>query len=286
VADPSTVSIVIPAYNEGPAIAAVVSAMAAAARWREIIVVDDGSSDETAAQAAQAGAAVIRHPYNKGNGAAVKSGIRRAAGEYVLIVDGDGQHRAADATRLVERLGEFDLVIGARASATQATSTRRIGNHALNRLASYLTGRHIPDLTSGFRAARREHLLEFLHLLPNGFSTPTTTTLAFIKGGYNVAFEPTEADARTGDSKIKLARDGTKFLMIILKIVTLFSPLRVFLPIAAISFLIGSAYAVWTIVTQHHITNSSVLLIVLAVMVFLVGLVSEQISALRFEGRR
>jgi glycosyltransferase involved in cell wall biosynthesis len=286
VADPSTVSIVIPAYNEGPAIAGVVSAMAAAARWREIIVVDDGSSDETAAQATQAGAVVIRHPYNKGNGAAVKSGIRRASGEYVLIIDGDGQHRAADAHRLAERLGEYDLVIGARASATQATSTRRVGNQALNRLASYLTGRHIPDLTSGFRAARREHLLEFLHLLPNGFSTPTTTTLAFIKGGYNVAFEPTEADARTGNSKIKLARDGTKFLMIILKIVTLFSPLRVFLPIAVISFLIGSAYAVWTIVTQHHITNSSVLLIVLAVMVFLVGLVSEQISALRFEGRR
>ena len=285
-ADPSTVSIVIPAYNEGPAIASVVSALAAVARWREIIVVDDGSSDVTAAQAAQAGAVVVRHPYNKGNGAAVKSGIRRASGEYVLIVDGDGQHRAADARRLVDRLGEYDLVIGARASASQATAARRVGNQALNRLASYLTGREIPDLTSGFRAARREYLLEFLHLLPNGFSTPTTTTLAFIKGGYNVAFEPTEAEARTGASKIRLARDGTKFLMIILKIVTLFSPLRVFLPVAIVSFLIGSAYAVWTIVTQRHITNSSVLLIVLAVMVFLVGLVSEQISALRFEGRR
>jgi glycosyltransferase involved in cell wall biosynthesis len=286
VAEPSAVSVVIPAFNEGPAIAGVVTALVAAARWREIIVVDDGSSDETAAQASQAGALVVRHPYNKGNGAAVKTGIRRASGDYVLIVDGDGQHRAADALRLVGRLGDYDLVIGARARATQATSARRAGNHALNRLAGYLTGREIPDLTSGFRGARREYLLEFLHLLPNGFSTPTTTTLAFIKGGYNVAFEPTEADARTGNSKIKLARDGTKFLMIILKIVTLFSPLRVFLPIAVVSFLVGSAYAVWTIVTQHHITNSSVLLIVLAVMVFLVGLVSEQISALRFEGRR
>ncbi len=162
---------------------------------------------------------------------------------------------------------------------------RRVGNNALNGLASHLTGRAIPDLTSGFRAARREYLLEFLHLLPNGFSTPTTTTLAFIKAGYNVAFEPTDAAARLGESKIRLAHDGARFLMIILKIVTLFSPLRVFLPIAVVSFTVGAGYAVWTIATQRHVTNSSVLLIVLAVMVFLVGLVSEQISALRFEGR-
>jgi glycosyltransferase involved in cell wall biosynthesis len=286
VAEASAISVIIPAYNEGPSIASVVCSIASAGSWREVIVVDDGSSDDTADQAKRAGAAVVRHPYNKGNGAAVKSGIRTASGDYVLIVDGDGQHRAADAHRLIARLGEYDLVIGARAAATQATQTRRIGNAALNRFAGYLTGREIPDLTSGFRAARRDYLLEFLHLLPNGFSTPTTTTLAFIKAGYNVAFEPTDADARSGNSKIRLARDGTKFLLIILKIVTLFSPLRVFLPIAVISFVIGAAYAVWTIATQSHITNSSVLLIVLAVMVFLVGLVSEQISALRFEGRR
>jgi glycosyltransferase involved in cell wall biosynthesis len=286
VAEASAVSVIIPAYNEGPAIASVVSSVASSGAWREVIVVDDGSSDDTADQARRAGAAVVRHPYNKGNGAAVKSGIRTASGDYVLIVDGDGQHRAGDAHRLVARLGEYDLVIGARAAATQATPTRRLGNAALNRFAGYLTGRPIPDLTSGFRAARRDYLLEFLHLLPNGFSTPTTTTLAFIKAGYNVAFEPTDADARMGNSKIRLARDGTKFLLIILKIVTLFSPLRVFLPIAVVSFVLGAAYAVWTIFTQSHITNSSVLLIVLAVMVFLVGLVSEQISALRFEGRR
>jgi glycosyltransferase involved in cell wall biosynthesis len=286
VADPSEVSVVIPAYNEALSIAGVVSAMASAATWREIIVVDDGSSDETGARAKEAGACVVRHPYNKGNGAAVKSGIRRASGDFVLILDGDGQHRAGDARRLVARLGEYDLVIGARSASTQASQTRRLGNAALNRFAGYLTERDIPDLTSGFRAARREHLLEFLHLLPNGFSTPTTTTLAFIKGGYNVAFEPTEASAREGNSKIRLARDGTRFFIIILKIVTLFSPLRVFLPVALLSFVVGVGYAIWTIATQSHVTNSSVLLIVLAVMVFLVGLVSEQISALRFEGRR
>ena len=285
-ADPSTVSVVIPAYNEAPSIAAVVTAMAAVARWQEVIVIDDGSTDETEERARHAGALVVRHPYNKGNGAAVKSGIRHASGEFVLVIDGDGQHRAADSRRLVAKLGEYDLVIGARSAATQATHLRRIGNEALNHFAGYLTGRDIPDLTSGFRAARREYLLEFLHLLPNGFSTPTTTTLAFIKAGYNVAFEPTEASSRQGNSKVRLARDGTKFLMIILKIVTLFSPLRVFLPVAIVSFTLGLGYAIWTIATQSHVTNSSVLLIVLAVMVLLIGLVSEQISALRFEGRR
>lgn len=285
-AEPSAVSVVVPAFNEADGISEVVSALAAAGPWHEIIVVDDGSTDATAERAAGAGATVVRHPYNKGNGAAVKSGIRRATGEFVLIVDGDGQHRPDDARRLVSRLGEYDLVIGARASTTQATVARRMGNATLNGLASYLTGRDIPDLTSGFRGARRECLSEFLHLLPNGFSTPTTTTLAFIKAGYNVTFEPTEARARVGTSKIRLARDGAKFLIIILKIVTIFSPLRVFLPLSLASLAVGTAYAVWTIYSQQHITNSSVLLIMLAVIVFLVGLVSEQISALRFEGRK
>ena len=284
-ADPAAVSIVIPAYNEAAVIADVVASLFASAPWREIIVVDDGSKDHTSARARAAGATVVRHPYNKGNGAAVKSGIRTATGEYVMIVDGDGQHHGSDAIRLAARLGEYDLVIGARSSATQATLARRLGNGALNWLASYLTEREIPDLTSGFRAARREHLREFLHLLPNGFSTPTTTTLAFIKAGYNVTFEPAEARKRVGTSKIKLGRDGVRFLLIILRIVTLFSPLRVFLPISLAAFAVGAAYAVWTIISQSHVTNSSVLLIMLAVIVFLVGLVSEQISALRFEGR-
>jgi len=286
VADPSAVSIVIPAYNEADAISSVVGVLKAAGTWHEIIVVDDGSKDSTTATASAAGATVVTHPYNKGNGAAVKSGVRRATGEFILIVDGDGQHRPEDARRLVSRLGEYDLVVGARSASTQATQARRIGNNALNWLASYLTGRQIPDLTSGFRGARTEHLREFIHLLPNGFSTPTTTTLAFIKAGYNVTFEPVEARSRVGVSKIRLARDGTKFLMIILKIITLFSPLRIFLPLSLASFALGFGYAVWTIATQSHVTNSSVLLIVLAVIVFLVGLVSEQISALRFEGRQ
>jgi glycosyltransferase involved in cell wall biosynthesis len=285
-ADPNAVSVVIPACNEAGAIASVVRELAAAARWHEILVIDDGSTDVTADEAARAGARVLRHPYNKGNGAAVKTGIRAATGEFILIIDGDGQHQPADAVRLVSRLGEYDLVVGARSGQTQAGVVRRLGNAALNGLAGFLTERDIPDLTSGFRAARREHLLEFLHLLPNGFSTPTTTTMCFIKAGYNVWFEPVEARRRVGTSKISLSSDGPKFLLIMLRVMTIFSPLRIFLPVSAASFLLGTGYGLWTIVTQRHVTNSSVLLIMLAVILFFVGLVSEQVSSLRFDGRR
>ena len=284
-ATPDRTSVVIPAFNEAAVIGEVVAGLRNAANWHEILVVDDGSKDGTADAAQAAGATVIRHPYNKGNGDSVKSGIRAATGEYILIIDADGQHQPADAERIVGRLGEFDLVVGARLHSTQATWARRLGNHLLNGLASYLTDRPIPDLTSGFRAASRKHLREFLHLLPNKFSTPTTTTLAFVKAGYNVAFEPVEARPRVGQSKIKLVRDGVKFLLIVVKIVTIFSPLRVFLPISLTSFVVGLGYACWTIATQSHVTNSSVLLIMLGVIVFLMGLVSEQIAALRFQGR-
>jgi glycosyltransferase involved in cell wall biosynthesis len=282
-AEASAVSVLVPAMNEADAIGAVVTRLRDAAAWREILVVDDGSSDDTAARARDAGARVIRHPYNKGNGAAVKTGIRHATGEFVLIVDADGQHPPEDACRIVARLGEYDLVVGARTSATQATAARRGGNAILNRLAGYLTGRPIHDLTSGFRGARRECLREFLHLLPNGFSTPTTTTLAFIKAGYNVTFEPIAAQPRVGRSKIRFARDGAKFFLILLKIVTLFSPLRIFLPISLFAFVLGAAYGAWTAATVGRIPNGAVLLILFAVVVFLVGLVSEQIASLRFD---
>ncbi|OLC46552.1 MAG: hypothetical protein AUH43_13635 [Acidobacteria bacterium 13_1_40CM_65_14] len=285
-ADPAATSIVIPAFNEATSIASVVGDLRSAGSWHEILVVDDGSTDETSARASAGGARVIRHPYNKGNGAAVKTGIRHATGAYVLIVDADGQHRPSDAVRLVAQLHDYDLVVGARSTESHANAVRRLGNSILNWIASYLTEQPIPDLTSGFRAARREQLVEFLHLLPNGFSTPTTTTLVFIKAGYSVRFEEVEAAQRQGTSKIRLGSDGVSFLLILLKVITIFSPLRIFLPISAAAFLLGAAYAVWTIVTQSHVTNSSVLLILLSVVIFLVGLVSEQISSLRFEGRR
>jgi glycosyltransferase involved in cell wall biosynthesis len=285
VATPAETSIVVPAFNEAEAIGTVVRALAGAAAWREILVVDDGSTDGTAAEAARAGATVVRHPYNKGNGAAVKTGLRRATGRFVLILDGDGQHRPEDAERLVARLTEYDLVVGARAPKTQASGVRRIGNATLNALASYLTGRPVPDLTSGMRAARLDLMREFLPLIPNGFSTPTTTTLSFIKAGYNVAFEPIEARSRAGRSKIRLGRDGVKFLLILLRVVTLFSPLRIFVPVSAVAFIVGTAYGVWTVVIDSKIPNGAVLLLMFAVVVFLVGLVSEQISLLRIQHR-
>jgi glycosyltransferase involved in cell wall biosynthesis len=279
-------TVVIPAFNESAAVGPLVTDLRAAAAWREILVIDDGSTDGTGERAAAAGARVIRHPYNRGNGAAVKTGLRHATAPFVLIMDADGQHRAADAPRLVSRLGEYDLVVGARSGASHANAVRRAGNYALNAAAGYLAERPIADLTSGFRAAKRECLLEFLHLLPNGFSTPTTTTLAFIKAGYSVHFEPVDGTQRRGQSKIAPGPDGVRFFLILLKVITIFSPLRIFLPISAAAFVLGAAYAAWTIATQSHVTNSSVLLILMSVVILLMGLVSEQISSLRFEGRR
>jgi glycosyltransferase involved in cell wall biosynthesis len=285
-ADASATSVIVPAYDEGAAVAEVVGALRACAPWKEILVIDDGSADETSRWAEEAGARVIRHPYNKGNGAAVKTGVRHAAGEWILILDADGQHQPDDAVRLVGWLGEYDLVVGARSPASQATAVRRLGNDLLNALAGHLAERKIPDLTSGFRAARREHLMEFLHLLPNGFSTPTTTTLAFLRAGYNVRFEPVDARPRTGHSKIRLARDGARFFLILLKVITIFSPLKVFVPISAAAFVVGVVYGVWTVYQDSRIPNGAVLLLMFAVVVFLVGLVSEQVATLRFQGQR
>jgi len=282
----SHTSVIVPAFNEGLSVRQLISDLQNVGRWQEILVVDDGSTDDTGEQASAAGARVLRHPYNKGNGAAVKTGIRNASGMFVLIVDGDGQHQPVDAVRLVNHLNEYELVVGARSMETQATASRRLGNSLLNAFASYLTNRPIPDLTSGFRAARRDCLLEFLHLIPNGFSTPTTTTLAFLKAGYSVRFVPIDAASRKGVSKIRLGSDGAKFVLILLKLITIFSPLRIFVPVSLATFTLGAAYAVWTIATQSHVTNSSVLLILLSVIMFLIGLVSEQVASLRSERPR
>ena len=282
----SRTSVLIPAYNEAAAIAPVVAGLLAAGAWREVLVVDDGSTDGTAAVATTAGARVLRHPYNKGNGASVKTGARHASGDFVLIVDADGQHQPEDATRLVSHLDQYELVVGSRSSASQATTTRRFGNGALNGVASYLTGHPIPDLTSGFRAIRRDILLEFLHLLPNGFSTPTTTTMACLRAGYSVRFEPIVAPPRIGTSKIRLGRDGVRFVLILLKVITIFSPLRLFAPVSAVLLAGGVGYAIWTIATQAHVTNTSVLFILSSIVILLIGLVSEQIATLRAEGPR
>jgi len=278
VAESKEVSVVIPAYNEEAGIGPVVEALVARFAWREVVVVDDGSSDGTAARAASAGARVIRHPYNKGNGAAVKTGIREARGDVVLLMDADGQHDPEDAPALFGPVGTYDMVIGARAAADQSP-LRALGNAAFIALASWLTGRPIPDLTSGFRAARRDRLLDIIHLLPNGFSYPTTSCLAFLKAGLSVGFAPIRVKPRVGRSKIRPLRDGTRFLLIILKIVTLYSPLKVFFPVSALSLLLGAAYGLWNVAAHGKIPMGAGLLIQLAVVVFLFGLVSEQIAS-------
>jgi glycosyltransferase involved in cell wall biosynthesis len=278
VAEPKDVSVVIPAFNEEGGIAAVVEGIRAAGAFGEVLVVDDGSKDSTAARAESAGARVVRHPYNKGNGAAVKTGIRAARGDVVLLLDADGQHDPAEIGKIIEPVGLHDLVIGARASADQSF-VRALGNVLFRSLAGWLTGRPIPDLTSGFRAAKREHLLDILHLLPNGFSYPTTSCLAFLKAGLNVAFVPVTARRRIGHSKIRVLRDGMRFLLIIFKVVTLYSPLRVFFPISLMSLLMGVAYAAWNVRIQGNIPMGAALLIQLAVVVFLFGLISEQIAS-------
>jgi glycosyltransferase involved in cell wall biosynthesis len=278
VAEPGSVSVVIPAYNEEEAIGPLVGEVKKAGGWREVLVVDDASTDRTAERAEAAGARVVRHPYNKGNGAAVKTGIREARGEVVLLMDGDGQHDPADMPRLAEPIGVHDMVIGARTAGDQAP-VRALGNAVFNRLASWLTGRPIADLTSGFRAARRDRLLEVVPLLPNGFSYPTTSCLSFLKAGHNVAFVRVKARTGTGRSKVRVTRDGVRFLLIILKIITLYSPLKIFFPLSAASLLLGLAYGAWNVARYGKIPMGSALLIQLAVVVFLFGLISEQIAA-------
>ncbi len=281
-------SVLIPAYEEESAIGALVESVRALGSWKEILVVDDGSKDRTAERAREAGATVIRHPYNKGNGAAVKTAVRAATGEFILLLDADGQHPPEEIENLLAKLSEYDLVVGARSFQSQAGLSRALGNSALNRFASLVSGFRIEDLTSGFRAARHARFREFLHLYPNGFSYPATSTLAFVKAGYNVTFVPIDGKTRPADSKSKMNpwREGFRFLAIILRVTTLFSPLRVILPVALSFFLAGVGYTVYTVATETDVTDLSVLLFFSSAVLFLLGLLSEQIAALRLVSRR
>lgn len=279
VADPRETTAVIPAFNEADGIGATVSGLKPQG-FAEILVVDDGSTDDTAARAEAAGARVVRHPYNKGNGAAVKTGIRESASPVILLLDADTQHDPAEAGKLIAPIGIYDLVIGARALGDQSV-IRATGNAVFRALASWLTDRPIPDLTSGYRAAKRQALLDIIHLLPNGFSYPTTSCLSMMKSGHNVLFVPISAKTRVGTSKIRPLRDGFRFILIIFKIVTLYAPLRVFAPIAAVSLFTGVAYGIWNVLKFDKIPMGSALLIQLGVVVFLFGLISEQIASMQ-----
>ena len=279
----TALSIVIPAKNEESAIGAAVVGAKEHYPDAEIIVVDDGSSDATAAVAEQAGARVVRHPESLGNGAAVKAGVREAQGEIIALMDGDGQHDAGEFGPLLAKLeAGYDMAIGARSSSSHANVGRLYANGIYNVVASWLTGRRIPDLTSGFRVARADLFRKFLYLLPNGFSYPTTITMAFLRSGYPICFEPIPVAKRIGKSHIRPLRDGVRFLMIIFKIATLYSPLKIFLPIAVAFFATGAGWYAWTYSSMGRFTNMSMLLFSAAVIVFLIGLISEQITSLTY----
>ncbi|MBT8092680.1 MAG: glycosyltransferase family 2 protein [Gammaproteobacteria bacterium] len=276
-------SIVIPAKNESAAIAAVVIKARECYPDAELLVVDDGSTDDTVAVAEQAGATVIRLPESLGNGAAVKKGARAANGDIIAFMDGDGQHDAAEFEHLLKKLDEgFDMVIGARSSASHANVGRLWANGIYNVVASWLTGRPVPDLTSGFRVVRAKLFKRFLYLLPNGFSYPTTITMAFLRAGYPIRFEAIPVGKRVGSSHIRPLRDGVRFMVIIFKIATLYSPLKIFLPVSAAFFVTGLSWYVYTLTTMGRFTNMSMLLFSAAVIVFLIGLISEQITALTY----
>ena len=276
-------SIVIPAKNEAGAIGAAVAGARKAYPDAEIIVVDDGSTDDTAKIAGEAGARVIQHPESLGNGAAVKAGARAAKGKIIAFMDGDGQHDATEFGKLLEKLDQgYDMVIGARSSGSHANVGRLYANGIYNVVASWLTGRRIPDLTSGFRVARAKLFKQFLYLLPNGFSYPTTITMAFLRSGFPICFEPIPVAQRIGKSHIRPLRDGVRFLVIIFKIATLYSPLKIFLPISVLFFATGAGWYAYTLSTIGRFTNMSMLLFSAAVIVFLIGLISEQITSLTY----
>ena len=278
------ISIVLPAKNESAAIGQTLAQIQQLQLAHEIIVVNDGSTDQTKQVAESAGAKVVTHPYSKGNGAAIKTGARTATGDIIVFMDADGQHDPQDIPRLIEKIEQgYDLVVGARQKGSQASLGRGIANSLYNNLATYMTEQKVEDLTSGFRAVRADKFREFLYLLPNGFSYPTTSTMAFFRAGYSVTYVPIHAAKRIGKSHIQPLKDGVRFFLIIFKIATLFSPLKMFLPIAILLFMIGTGWYGYTLWDAGRFTNMSALLYTGSIMIFLMGLISEQVTALMYK---
>lgn len=277
-------SIILPAKNEMHALDGLLPPLRSLYPDAEIIVVDDGSTDGTAEISTRHGARVIRHPYSMGNGAAVKTGARQARGTTLVLMDADGQHAPEDVGQLLDAVAQgHDMVVGARVTDSHASLWRRLANTAYNRMASWMVGRPIADLTSGFRAVRADKFREFLYLLPNGFSYPTTITMSFFRSGYSVAYAPIRARQRQGTtSHINPLKDGARFLLIIFKIGTLYSPLKLFIPFSLFFFFSGLGYYSYTLLTVHRFTNMSALLLSVSVLIFLIGLVSEQITMLLY----
>ncbi len=277
-------SIILPARNEAESLKTLLPELKNHHPDAEIIVVNDGSTDNTLFICEENKVKVITHPYSIGNGGAIKTGARNATGEILVFMDADGQHRPEDINRFLHKMDEgYDLVVGARDSASQASLARKFANGLYNKLASYVTNSKVEDLTSGFRAARATKFREFISLLPNGFSYPTTSTMAFFRAGYPVTYIPIKAHKRIGKSHINMMKDGVRFLLIIFKVGTLYSPLKIFLPISLFSFGLGLSYYGYTFFTAGRFTNMSALMFTTAMIVFLIGLVSEQITALMYK---
>jgi glycosyltransferase involved in cell wall biosynthesis len=278
------ISVILPAKNEAEGLQRTLPILRARFPEAEVIVVDDGSTDATAAIAAGHGARVLSSPYSMGNGAAIKRGARAASGDILVFMDADGQHDPGLIQQLLDQLDAgFDMAVGARGASGQANAGRGAANAFYNRLASWMTGHRIADLTSGFRAVRADKFREFLHLLPNGFSYPTTSTMAFFRSAYPVAYVSIPVAKRIGTSShIRPLRDGLRFLLIIFKIATLYSPLKLFAPTAFVFGLLGLGYYAYTFLIEHRFTNMSALLLSAAVIVFLIGLISEQITNLTY----
>jgi glycosyltransferase involved in cell wall biosynthesis len=280
----NTLSIVLPAKNESSSLKILLPQLKLIATDAEILVINDGSTDDTAKVANEAGAKVITHPYSQGNGAAIKTGARNATGDIIIFMDADGQHDPDDIPALLNKLDEgYDMVVGARSASTQASQFRRFANSFYNRLATFMTGYKIEDLTCGFRAVRAVKFRKFIYLLPNGFSYPTTSTMAFFRSGFPVAYIPIHAGKREGKSHINLMKDGIRFFIIILKVGALFSPMRLFLPISAVTFITGLGYYCYTFFTVGRFTNMTGVLFLSALIIFLIGVLSEQISSLHYK---
>jgi glycosyltransferase involved in cell wall biosynthesis len=278
------ISVVLPAKNEAGAIGDTILSIIQLNKVNEIIVVNDGSTDETANLAEQAGAKVIHHPYSKGNGAAIKTGARNATGDVIVFMDADGQHDPNDIKELIKKIEQgYDLVVGARQKGSQASIGRGIANKLYNHLATYMSDHPVEDLTSGFRAVRAAKFREFIYLLPNGFSYPTTSTMAFFRAGYSVSYVPIHAAKRIGKSHIHPVKDSVRFFIIIFKIATLYSPLKMFLPFAVLLFLLATGWYGYTLYEYQRFTNMSALLYTGSIMIFLMGLISEQITALMYK---
>ena len=280
---PPQISVILPCRNEALALQDLLPRLRAILPDAEVLVVDDASTDGSADLCAAQGARCIRHPYQKGNGAAIKTGAWAARGETLVFMDADGQHDPADIPHLLERYRQgFDMVVGARRWGSQANVARGLANRFYNRLAGYMTGQRVEDLTSGLRVVHADRFREFLYLLPNRFSYPTTITMAFFRAGYDVSYVPITAGQRRGKSHLRPLQDGLRFLLIIFKIGTLYSPLKLFVPVSVLFFLLGSGYWIYTYSLSLRLSIMTVFMLTTAVVVFLIGLVSEQITQLMY----